>query len=152
MTRDRTLNVKIPKGIRDGQQIRLAGQGAPGMGKGKAGDLFLEVELRPGDRYRVDNTDVYLNLPVAPWEAALGSSIRVPTLGGTVTLKVPAGSQTGRRLRLKGRGLPGSPPGDQYAVLNVVLPPADTEADKSRYREMAEHMDFNPRAALEAAS
>lgn len=150
----RRLKVSIPAGVIEGQHIRLRGQGGGGGSDGKSarGDLYLEIQIAPHPLFSTEGRDIYVTLPVAPWEAALGSSIRVPTLGGTVTLKVPAESQTGRRLRLKGRGLPGSPPGDQYAVLNVVLPPADTEADKTRYREMAEHMDFNPRAALEAAS
>ena len=120
-------------------------------GASPRGDLYLEIQIAPHPLFSTDGRDIYVTLPVAPWEAALGASIKVPTLGGQVTLKIPAGSQTGRQLRLKGRGLPGSPPGDQYAVLNVVLPPADTEADKTRYREMAENMDFDPRAHLEGA-
>ena len=149
----RRLKVSIPAGVIDGQHIRLRGQGVGGGrdGKGARGDLYLEIQIAPHPLFSTDGRDVYVTLPVAPWEAALGASVKVPTLGGPVNLKIPAGSQAGRHLRLKGRGLPGSPPGDQYAVLNVVLPPADTEADKTRYREMAENMDFDPRAHLEGA-
>jgi len=144
------LKVTIPAGVIDGQNIRLRGQGVGAEGNAR-GDLYLEIQIAPHPLFTTDGRDVYVALPIAPWEAALGASVKVPTLGGPVTLKIPAGSQTGRRLRLKGRGLPGSPPGDQYAELNLVLPPADTEADKTRYREMAENMDFDPRAHLEAA-
>ena len=148
VTRDRTLHVKIPKGIRDGQQIRLAGQGGPGIGKGKTGDLFLEVELRSGDRYRVDNTDVYLNLPVAPWEAALGATVTAPLLSGNVNLKIPAGSNQGSKLRLKGKGIPAKQPGDLYVVLDVTLPPADSDEAKALYEKMSKEMAFDPRASL----
>jgi curved DNA-binding protein len=131
--KDRTLNVTIPKGIREGQHIRLAGQGAPGMGKGPAGDLYLEVRFAPDPIYRVEGKDVYLDLPVAPWEAALGAAIKAPTPAGPVMLKVPPNSTKGRTMRLKGRGLPGSPPGDLHAVLKIVLPPADTDKAKEVY-------------------
>lgn len=149
----RRLKVSIPAGVIDGQHIRLRGQGS-GDGsarKSARGDLYLEIQIAPHPMFSTDGRDIYVTLPVAPWEAALGASVRVPTLGGPVTLKIPGGSQTGQHLRLKGRGLPGSPPGDQYAVLNVVLPPADTETDKKLYREMAERMNFDPRAHLEGA-
>jgi curved DNA-binding protein len=148
VTRDRTLHVKIPKGIRDGQQIRLAGQGGPGIGKGKTGDLFLEVELRPGNRYRVDDIDVYLNLPVAPWEAALGATVTVPLLSGNVDLKIPAGSNQGSKLRLKGKGIPAKQPGNLYVVLDVTLPPADNDEAKALYEKMSKEMAFDPRANL----
>jgi len=148
MTRDRTLNVKIPKGIHDGQQIRLAGQGAPGIGKGKTGDLFLEVELRTDSHYRVENTDVYLDLPVAPWEAALGASVTVPLPSGNVNLKIPAGSNQGSKLRLKGKGIPAKQPGDLYVVLDVTLPPADSDESKALYEKMSKEMAFDPRAGL----
>ncbi len=131
-TKEHTLNVTIPKGIRAGQHLRLAGQGAPGVGQGKAGDLFLEVEFRPHAHYRVEERDVYLELPVAPWEAALGASVKVPTPAGTVEMKVPAGSTSGRKLRLKGRGLPGSPAGDFYVELQIAVPPAGTAATPRR--------------------
>ena len=148
-TREHRLNVAIPKGIRAGQYIRLAGQGAPGHGQGKPGDLYLEIEFRPHPNYRVENTDVYLDLPVAPWEAALGATVKTPTPGGIVELKVTAGSITGRKLRLKGRGIPGKTPGDFFVVLQIVTPPADDETDKALYRKMAEQFkSFNPRAKL----
>jgi curved DNA-binding protein len=118
------------------------------MGKGKTGDLFLEVELRPGDRYRVDNTDVYLKLPVAPWEAALGATVTVPLMSGNVNLKIPAGSNQGSKLRLKGKGIPAKQPGDLYVVLDVTLPPADSDEAKALYEKMSKEMAFDPRAGL----
>ncbi|MEJ2139315.1 MAG: DnaJ C-terminal domain-containing protein [Gammaproteobacteria bacterium] len=148
ITRDIKLNVKIPQGIRDGQKIRLTGQGGPGFGDGKAGDLFLEVEFRPDSKYRVDGADVYLNLPVAPWEAALGSKVKVPLPSGDVELKIPAGSNQGSKMRLKGKGLPGKEPGDLYVVLDVRLPPADSDKAKELYEKMAQEMPFNPRGHL----
>jgi curved DNA-binding protein len=148
VTRERTLNVTIPKGIRAGQHIRLSGQGNAGIGEGKAGDLYLQIEFRPHPLYRVDGRDLYLDLPVAPWEAALGATVKVPTLGGIVELKIPEGSGSGRKLRLKGRGLPGDPPGDCYVMLAIALPPADTEAAKDLYRKMAQELNFNPRARM----
>ncbi len=148
VTKERTLNVKIPKGIRQGQQIRLAGQGSPGHGAGDAGDLYLEVEFKPHRFYRVEGSDLYLDLPVAPWEAALGATVKVPTPGGVVDLKIPAGSQAGKKMRLKGRGIPSKTPGDLYVVLQVVLPPADSDEAKALYREMEEKLAFNPRTAL----
>ncbi len=148
ITRDKTLNVRIPKGITSGKRIRLKGQGAPGMGDAPPGDLYLEVEFKPHPLYRVEGKDIYLDLPIAPWEAALGSSVSVPTLGGAVEMKIPAGSQTGRKLRLKGKGLPGKPAGDQYLVLQIMTPKAETEAQKELYRRMAEEMPFNPRSRL----
>jgi curved DNA-binding protein len=147
-TRDRSLNVKIPQGIRQGQQIRLAGQGAPGLGQGQNGDLYLEVRFRPHSHYRVEGHDLYLDLPVAPWEAALGGTAKVPTPRGVVDLTIPSNSASGRKLRLKGRGIPGKSPGDLYAVLRIVLPPADTDQAKTLYREMQEKLPFNPRAEL----
>jgi len=146
--KDRTLNVTIPKGIREGQHIRLAGQGAPGIGKGPAGDLYLEVRFAPDPIYRVEGKDIYLDLPVAPWEAALGASVKVPTPEGPVMLKIPPNSTKGRTMRLKGRGLPGTPPGDMHAVLKIVLPPADTDKAKEVYKEMERELPFDPRAEL----
>jgi len=148
VTRDRILNVTIPKGIREGQHIRLSGQGSPGAGEGKAGDLYLQIEFRTHPLYRVDGRDLYLDLPVAPWEAALGATVKVPTLGGIVELKIPEGSVSGRKLRLKGRGIPGNPPGDCYVILSIALPPADTEAAKNIYRKMEQELNFNPRTKL----
>jgi curved DNA-binding protein len=148
VTVERQLNVRIPKGIRAGQQIRLAGQGFSAPGQSGGGDLYLEVGFQPHPLYRVDGSDLYLDLPVAPWEAALGASVPVPTPGGTVQLKIPAGSRGGTTLRLKARGVPASPPGDLFAVLAISLPAADTDAAKALYAQMAAALPFNPRAAL----
>jgi len=148
MTRDRILNVRIPQGIRPGQQIRLAGQGAPGIGGGEAGDLYLEVEFRDHPLYRFDGADLYVDLPVAPWEAALGASVQAPTPSGVVELRIPANSSQGQKLRLKGRGLPGKAPGDLYVVLQVSLPSADSDAAKALYQQMKDPLGFNPRANL----
>jgi curved DNA-binding protein len=147
-TRERTLNVRIPQGVRNGQQIRLAGHGGPAMGNAPPGDLYLEVELRPHRLYRVDGTDLYLDLPIAPWEAALGATVKVPTPGGTVDLKIPPGSATDRKLRLKGRGLPAREPGALYVVLRITLPPADTEHARALYRRMQDELHFDPRAGM----
>ncbi len=144
----KTLNVRIPAGITQGQQIRLAGQGQPGAGGGANGDLYLEVEIQPHPFYELDGKDIYLHLPVAPWEAALGATVSTPTLGGPVQLKIPPGSQSGRKLRLKGRGLPGRPAGDQYVILEIVIPPAKDDKARRFYRRMAEEMPFDPRAQL----
>ena len=149
--RERQLSVNIPKGIRAGQQIRLAGQGTPGIGGESAGDLYLEVEFEPHARYRVDGRDLYLTLPVAPWEAALGAAVPLHTPGGKLEMNVPAGSQTGRKLRLKGRGIPGGTPGDLYVVLEVVLPPAASDQAKALYRQMATELAFDPRRETEVA-
>ncbi|MGM0593704.1 MAG: DnaJ C-terminal domain-containing protein [Pseudomonadota bacterium] len=145
--RTRQLNVQIPKGVREGQNIRLAGQGGPGMGGGEPGDLYLEVRFAPHPLFHAEGRDIFLELPITPWEAALGAKLSIPTLGGRVEMSIPAGSQSGRKLRLKARGLPGSPPGDQYLVLHIETPPADTETAKAFYRKMAEAMPFNPRKA-----
>jgi len=148
VTKQRTLNVKIPKGVKQGQRIRLAGQGSPGMGSGQAGDLYLEVEFKPHSLYRIEGHDVYVDLPVTPWEAALGASIKVPTPDGKVDMKIPAGTVSGRKMRLKARGIPGKPPGDLYVVPQITLPPADSEAAKELYRKMAEQLAYNPRKKL----
>ena len=144
----RTLTVKIPKGVKPGQHIRLAGQGNPGLGTGQAGDLFLEIAFNNHLLYRVAEADIYLNLPITPWEAALGAKIKVPTPEGNIDLKVPPNSKQGSKLRLKGRGLPTQEPGDFFVVLQIVLPPADTESAKAVYRNMQEQLDFNPRQSL----
>jgi len=115
---------------------------------GEPGDLYLEVEFSPHRHYRVEGADVYLDLPVAPWEAGLGATVKVPTPSGTVDLKIPAGSQQGRKLRLKGRGIPAKSPGDLYVVIQIALPSADTKKAKRMYTQMQEEMDFNPRDGL----
>ena len=144
----RELEISIPKGVIEGQHLRLAGQGGPGLGGAPAGDLFLEISLRPHALYRVDGRDLRFDLPVAPWEAALGAEVDAPTPQGAVRLTVPAGSAQGRTLRLKGRGIPGQPAGDLYAQLQIVLPKADTDAARQLYREMADKLAFDPRAGL----
>ena len=147
-TEVKTLNVTIPKGVRPGQHIRLKGQGSPGMGKGGAGDLYLEVDFLPHPYYHVEGRDVYLDLPVTPWEAALGGKVKAPTPKGPVDVTIPANSKQGRKLRLKGRGIPGKTPGDLYIVLQIALPPAGSEKAKKLYREMARELAFNPRAHM----
>lgn len=147
-TRERTLNVRIPKGIREGQQIRLAGQGGPALGDAPAGDLYLAVEFKPHRHFRADRSDLLLDLPVSPWEAALGANVKVPTPSGAVDLRIPASSYQGRKLRLKGRGIPSKQPGDLYVVLQVALPPAETAAAKELYRKMEKELRFDPRADL----
>jgi curved DNA-binding protein len=147
-SRTRTLNVRIPAGVTQGQQIRLSGQGGRGVKGAGAGDLYLEVEFAPHPLYRAEGKDIFLRLPIAPWEAALGATVTVPTLGGPVSLRIPAGSQSGRHLRLKGRGLPGNPAGDEYVLLEIVVPPAHTEAEKEAFRRMAKAFSFDPRAKL----
>ena len=147
----RQLDVNIPRGIRAGQHLRLAGQGGPGLGEGPAGDLYLEISFNPHPHFRVDGRDVFLDLPVTPWEAALGASVTAPTPEGSVQLSVPPGSGAGRKLRLKGKGLPGNPPGDLYAVIGIALPPADTPAAQEAYGAMARAFPaFDPRRHLEA--
>ncbi len=149
VTRERTLNVSIPKGVREGQHLRLAGQGEPALGEGPAGNLYLEIAFRPHPHFRADGREVYFDLPISPWEAALGASVTAPTPAGPVQLSIPSGSAAGRKLRLKGKGIPGDPPGDLYAVLIIALPPADTEVAKDAYRAMQTAFDFNPRAGME---
>jgi len=148
VTKQRTLNVKIPKGVKQGQRIRLTGQGSAGMGNAPAGDLYLEIEFKPHSIYRVDGHDVYLNLPVTPWEAALGATVKVPTPAGPVDLTIAKGTTTGGKLRLKARGIPGKPPGHLYVVPQITLPPADSDEAKALYRKMEQEMAYNPRSKL----
>ncbi|MBO9662421.1 DnaJ C-terminal domain-containing protein [Dokdonella sp.] len=144
---ERTLEVKIPAGIAPGQQIRLAGQGYPGMHGGKAGDLILEVGLRSDPRFQLDGRDVLVDLPIAPWEAALGATVTVPTLAGNVELRVPAGSDGGRKMRLRGRGWPGKTPGDQIVTLRVRAPKAETAEQRELYESLAKaYFEYDPRA------
>jgi curved DNA-binding protein len=147
--RPHTLNVQIPKGIIEGQTIRLKGQGGPGSGRLPAGDLYLEVHFKPDPLYHADGRDLRYELPVAPWEAALGADVKAPTPAGPIMLKIPPGSFQGRALRLKGRGLPGREPGDLHVVLKIVLPPANTEAARHAYQDMAQALPFDPRASME---
>jgi curved DNA-binding protein len=148
VTRQRTLNVKIPKGVKQGQRIRLTGQGSPGLGNAPAGDLYLEIAFKQHPLYRVDGRDVYLDLPVTPWEAALGATIKVPTPTGTNDLKIAKGTTSGRKLRLKGRGIPAKTPGDFYVIPQITLPPADTDAAIALYRKMEQELAYNPRSHL----
>ncbi len=146
--KERTLNVRIPKGVRQGQHIRLAGQGSPGIGGGEAGDLYLEVEFRPHRYYRVEGKDVFIDLPVAPWEAALGSTVKVRTPSGYVDLTIPPNSANGRKLRLKERGIPARQPGDLFVVLKIALPKADTDSARAAYEAFRQAFDFKPRADI----
>ncbi|MEN1729664.1 MAG: DnaJ C-terminal domain-containing protein, partial [Pseudomonadota bacterium] len=149
-TRGQELEVRIPEGVTEGQQIRLRGQGDPGINGGPAGDLYLEVGIRAHRQFELEGRDVLLQLPVAPWEAALGTEVTVPTLSGRIRLKVPAGSSSGKRFRLKGRGLPGRVAGDQYVILKVVVPEARTERQKALYEELEKEYAFDPRSEMES--
>jgi curved DNA-binding protein len=145
--RPRRLRVSIPAGVTDGQQIRLAGQGSAGSGGGPAGDLFLEIAIRPHRLFKLEGRDVTLVLPVAPREAALGESVSVPTLGGPVDMKLPSSARAGQKLRLRGRGLPGQPPGDKSVLLEIVLPP-DSPGARALFEQMRRELPFDPRAGL----
>ena len=142
----RTLKVAIPAGVIEGQKIRLSGQGSPGAGGGPAGDLYLEIGFKPHPLFQADGRDITLTLPVAPWEAALGATIKTPTLAGPVDLRIPPNAKAGQKLRLKGRGLPAATPGDQYVVIKIVTPPADTLEARAFYERMQKELPFDPRA------
>jgi curved DNA-binding protein len=139
------LNVKIPKGIRNGQKIRLVGQGMPGMDGGQAGDLYIRVDYDKHPIYSVDGTDVYLDLPVAPWEAALGASVDISTPATNLRVTIPRGSVQGQKLRLKGKGIPAKKLGDLYVVVTIVLPPANNQKAEQVYEDM-KGLNFDPRA------
>ncbi|MEX2524408.1 MAG: DnaJ C-terminal domain-containing protein [Gammaproteobacteria bacterium] len=141
--RTKTLNVTIPAGVIEGQRIRLAGQGQPGLDE--PGDLYIEVHIQPHRDYTLKGRDIYVDVPVTPWEAALGEKVTVKTPGGNVKLTIPAGSQGGQKLKLSGRGVPGKPAGDLYAVLQVIVPKPRNDAERELYRKMAEAMPMNPR-------
>lgn len=145
---EQTLRVKIPAGIKSGQQIRLAEKGAPAIRGGKPGDLLITLQIKKHPLFDVMGNDIYVTVPVTPWEAALGATIAVPTLGGKVDLKIPPGSQGGQTLRLKQRGMPGKVSGDQYVVLKMVTPKPTTDAARDLYQKMAEMMPINPREQL----
>ncbi|MEF8713674.1 MAG: DnaJ C-terminal domain-containing protein [Accumulibacter sp.] len=142
---NRTLNVKIPQGVHAGQVIRLVGQGAPGIGGAPAGDLMLEVRFRPHPRFRVQGRDLHLTLPVAPWEAALGTVVTVDLPQGSLRVRIPEGAQSGRQLRVRGKGIPGAQAGDLLLDIQVVLPPADTARARALYETMARELAFDPR-------
>lgn len=145
-----TINVKIPAGIEPGKKIRLTGQGKKGMG-GKSGNLYLEVRIAPHKYYRVEGKDIFLDLPITPWEAALGGKVPVPTLAGKINLSIPEGARSGQKMRLKGRGLPGNPAGDQFVVLQIQTPMAQSDKQRQLYQQMADEMTFNPRETMEKA-
>ncbi len=142
----RVLNVKIPKGVREGQIIRLVGQGVPGIGNAPAGDLLLEVHFNPHPRFRVAGRDLHMSLPLAPWEAALGAVIPIELPDGSVKVRIPAGAQPGQQLRVRGKGLPAEPPGDLLLNLQIRVPPADTPRARELYETMARELAFDPRA------
>jgi curved DNA-binding protein len=146
----RSLKARIPKGVTDGQRMRLPGRGGKGLNGGKNGDLYLHIVLQPHPLFRPSEHDVYLDLPVTPWEAALGATVEVPTLGGAVTLKIPAGTPAGRKMRLAGRGLPkpGGGQGDLIAIIQIVTAPEPSEQEKTLYRQLAEVSAFDPRRHL----
>ena len=148
INKQRTLKVKIPKGVKQGQHIRLNGQGSPGMGSATAGDLYLIIEFKPHSIYRVDGKDVYLDLPLAPWEAALGASVKVPTPAGPVDMKIAADTPSGRKLRLKARGIPSKDPGDLYVITQITVPSADSDTAKKLYQKMQAELAYNPRSKL----
>ena len=144
----RSVEVDIPRGVRDGERIRVAGQGAQGMGGGSAGDLYLRIRLRPHPRFRVEGRDLYVDLAVSPWEAALGAEVPVPTLEGSARVKVPAGSSSGRRLRLRGQGMPGSrgaSAGDLYAVVTIKVPRKLNRKERELFERLASTSKFDPR-------
>ncbi len=143
----RTIDVRIPKGATQGQRLRLRGQGGKGHNGGRDGDLYLTIQLRPHRLYRVDGHDLYIDLPLAPWEAALGATVEVPTLAGAVNLKVPPATSSGQSLRLPGRGLPkpNSGAGNLYAMVKIVIPPELSEREKALFKELDEGSTFNPR-------
>jgi curved DNA-binding protein len=149
VSRQKTLKVKIPAGMKEGQHIRLKGQGAPGIGGSANGDLFIEVEYAPHPLFTVEGQDILVTVPIAPWEAAIGASVTVPTVGSKVNVKVPKGSSSGSKLRLKGKGLPGKHPGDQIVILQVAMPERHSEEAQELYKQLAEaEKEFNPRSRL----
>lgn len=144
----RVIKARIPKGVTDGDRLKLAGKGGKGLNGGPSGNLYLNIALQPHTLYRATGHDLYLDLPLTPWEAALGANVEVPTLAGPVNLKIPAGTSSGRKLRLTGRGLPKRKEGagDLYAVAQIVVPGTTGEREQALYKEMAEASNFNPRA------
>ena len=142
---ERSINVKIPAGMVPGRELRLKGQGNAGSGGGVRGDLFLEIEIKPHDIFEVQGKNLQLTLPVTPWEAALGANVEVPSPAGKVRLRIPQNSQSGKKFRLRGKGLPGNPPGDQYVILKIVNPVVTTETDKALFEQMKKTFHFNPR-------
>jgi len=144
---EKTIKARIPKGATDGQRLRLRGQGGKGFNGGPPGDLYLDISLAPHAFLRASGHDLYLDLPLAPWEAALGATVEIATLGGAVNLKIPPGTAAGAKLRLGGRGLPrpDGAPGDLFAVARIVNPTVLTERERELYRELAQASRFDPR-------
>ena len=140
------LQVKIPAGITTGKKIRLSGQGEQGMPGAPRGDLYLEITVTDSERYQLKDKDIYTRLKISPWEAALGEKVSVQTPSGAIELKIPAGSQSGRKMRLNGRGMPGKLAGDFYVELAIVIPSADSEEDIQQYQAMKQYFDFDPRS------
>lgn len=145
LSNGKSLQVKIPIGISSGKKIRLSGQGSPGMNGGPNGDLYLEVNVVNDANFELQGNDVYVNLNITPWEAALGEKVNVNTLNGRVEIKIPAGSQSGRKMRLAGKGMPGAKPGDLYVRIHIATPPANTEEEKEFYAQMKNQFKFDPR-------
>jgi curved DNA-binding protein len=143
----RTIEVNIPAGVTDGQRIRLTGQGARGSDGGQPGDLYLVVSIRPDDRYRVEGRNIFTRLPATPWEAALGTTVALETPGGETKVKVPPGTSSGRRLRLRGRGLPNprGQPGDLYAEVQIMVPPKLSDQERRLFEQLAATSTYNPR-------
>jgi curved DNA-binding protein len=143
----RRIKVNLPRGVRPGQRIRLTGKGEPGISGGPAGDLFLKVELQPHPRFHLDGKDLHTTLDVAPWEAALGAEAEIATLEGSVRVRVPAGTSSGRKIRVKGRGFPAAKgdAGDLYAEVRIVVPEKISEAEKELYETLRDGTDFRPR-------
>ncbi|HRX37179.1 MAG TPA: DnaJ C-terminal domain-containing protein [Aestuariivirga sp.] len=146
--REKVLEVKIPKGITGGKIIRLRGQGGPGLGGGEPGDLYLEVEFAPDPLFHAEGKNVHVTLPVTPWEAALGATVKTPVPGGSIMMRIPPNAGDGRELRAKGKGLPAAEPGDLIVRLKVVWPPADTDTARAAYEAMARDIPFDPRSGL----
>ena len=146
----KSLEVRIPKGVQDGQRVRVKGKGAPGRGGAPPGDLYLRIHLLPHPVFRRQGADIFVHLPVWPWEAALGAEVQVPTLTGPVRLKIRPGSQSNQKMRLKGKGLPArsGSHGDQFVMLEVVLPSDPSSHERNLYEQLAEIKHPDPRSAL----
>ncbi len=140
------LKVNLPKAVSEGQKIRLSKQGHPSTSGGDAGDLYLEMTIQPHRYFKIDGNDLVLRLPLTPWEAALGATVKIPTMYGSVEMKIKPGMQSGQKMRLKGKGMPGSAPGDQLVEIMIQTPPADDEKSREFYSQMAQQFDFNPRS------
>ena len=145
-TEMKKLKINIPSGVSQGQKIRLAKQGQASPGGGEPGDLYLEMNILPHRLFKLEGRDVILRLPITPWEAAEGATLKVPTLSGSVELKIKPGMQSGQKMRLKGKGMPGTRSGDQFVEILIQIPPADDSRAKQFYQDMKAQFDFNPRS------